>query len=213
MPLPELGQLRSDRRLQAVIATLLVGTVLLGVALHQPPGSTPFDVLAAVLAMVWLVGGLAAGPLPLGYQRGSAGHRRPIEAPILLGALAFGVFALGAVIVSAIGPLHNAVNDVIARADLGSRGLIVGITVVNGIAEEVFFRGAFYAQCPPDRAVTWTTVCYVVVTAASGNVMLVLAGALMGTVFALQRRATGGVLASALTHVTWSTMMIYLLPR
>ena len=43
--------------------------------------------------------------------------------------------------------------------------------------------------------------------------MLVLAAALMGTVFALERRATRGILASTITHVTWSVMMIFLLPR
>jgi membrane protease YdiL (CAAX protease family) len=109
--------------------------------------------------------------------------------------------------------LHDAVNDVVRRADQGSRALVVAITVVNGVAEEVFFRGAFYRLLNPRTAAFWTTVCYVVVTAAAGNLMLVLAAALMGTVWALERRATGGIAASALTHVTWSVLVIFLLPR
>jgi hypothetical protein len=56
-------------------------------------------------------------------------------------------------------------------------------------------------------------VAYVVVTAASGNGMLVFAAAVMGTLFALERRVTRGILAPALTHVTWSALMLFLLPR
>jgi membrane protease YdiL (CAAX protease family) len=197
-----------QRRLVVSVVTLMVGTSLLGVSLRSPAGSGQFYVTAAVLAAVWLVGGLLAGPQQLGGR-----SPREIAWPILLGAVAFGVFALGALIVSGIGPLHDAVNDVVRRADQGSRALVVAITIVNGIAEEVFFRGAFYRLLDPRTAALWTTVCYVVVTAAAGNLMLVLAAALMGTVWALERRATGGILASALTHVTWSVLVIFLLPR
>jgi hypothetical protein len=35
----------------------------------------------------------------------------------------------------------------------------------------------------------------------------------MGTLFAWQRRATGGVQAPLLTHVTWSALMLRFLPR
>ncbi|HZJ04087.1 MAG TPA: hypothetical protein VFD59_01290 [Nocardioidaceae bacterium] len=34
----------------------------------------------------------------------------------------------------------------------------------------------------------------------------------MGTLFGLQRRASGGIQASALTHVTWSLLMLRYLP-
>jgi membrane protease YdiL (CAAX protease family) len=206
-PALETGEARR-RRLIVSVVTLIVGTTLLGVSLQSPAGGTEFYVTAAVLAAVWLVGGLLAGPQQLGER-----SARSIAWPILIGVLAFGVFALGAVIVSGIGPLHHAVNDVVRRADHGSRALVVAITVVNGIAEEVFFRGAFYRLLHPRMAALWTTVCYVIVTAAAGNVMLVLAAALMGTIWALERRATGGILASALTHITWSVLVIFLLPR
>jgi uncharacterized protein len=205
----ETSQVRRRRRV-FVAATLVIGTVLLGFALTRPQGSHSFYVLAAVLAGVWLVGGLLSGPVHLG--RGSNG-RRPILWPVVLGALAFGVFAIGAEAVRWIPSLHHAVDDIIKRADFGSRALIDAITIVNGIGEEVFFRGSVYSAYGRRRPVLWTTVTYVVVTAASGNLMLVFAAALMGTVFALERRATRGILAPAITHVVWSTMMIFLLPR
>ena len=206
---PETPQIIRRRRAVAVV-TLVVGTTLLGFALTRPVGSDAFYVLGAVLAGVWLVGGLLSGPAHLG--RGRSGQR-PVLGPLLAGALAFGVFAVGAEAVSWIPVLHHAVDDIIRRADTGSRALIVVITIVNGIGEEVFFRGSVYSAFGLQRPALWTTVVYVAATAASGNAMLVFAAALMGTVFALQRRATRGILAPAITHVTWATMMIFLLPR
>ena len=34
----------------------------------------------------------------------------------------------------------------------------------------------------------------------------------MGTLFGLQRRASGGIQAPLLTHVTWATLMLRYLP-
>lgn len=42
---------------------------------------------------------------------------------------------------------------------------------------------------------------------------LVAAAVVMGAVFAWERRTTGTVLAPAVTHLTWTTLMITLLPR
>ena len=39
-----------------------------------------------------------------------------------------------------------------------------------------------------------------------------LASGTMGTLFGLQRRATGGIQAPVLTHLTWSTLMLRFLP-
>ena len=83
--------------------------------------------------------------------------------------------------------------------------------MVNGIAEELFFRGAAYAAITR-HPVVWTTVAYTVATAATGNVMLLFAAVLLGVVVGLQRRASGGILAPILTHCTWSIAMLLLLP-
>ncbi len=47
---------------------------------------------------------------------------------------------------------------------------------------------------------------------ASGNPMLGFAGVILGTVNALSRRATGGVLAPMLTHFVWGLIMVLALP-
>jgi hypothetical protein len=46
----------------------------------------------------------------------------------------------------------------------------------------------------------------------SSPFVLVLASAAMGTLLGQQRRATGGIQAPMLTHLTWSTLMLHFLP-
>ena len=110
-----------------------------------------------------------------------------------------------------IEPLADQVGGVLQFAIAGSLPILAVITLVNGIAEELFFRGAAYAAITR-HPVVWTTVAYTVATAATGNLMLSFAAALLGVVVGLQRRASGGILAPILTHCTWSMMMLFVLP-
>ena len=79
----------------------------------------------------------------------------------------------------------------------------------SGVAEEMFFRGALWSGPRPLRT---TTLAYAASTAAAGNPALVLAGLITSMIFGWQRAATGGVLAPAITHVTWSVLMLCFLP-
>jgi membrane protease YdiL (CAAX protease family) len=90
--------------------------------------------------------------------------------------------------------------------------LVVFITVVNGVAEELFFRGALYTALGKAYPVALSTVVYVVAILATGNPMLAFAGIILGAVCALERRATGGVLAPMLTHFFWGLVMVLALP-
>jgi len=204
---------RVRRRRRVVVGvTGLVGAVLLALTLRTGAGSTAFYYLGGALAATWLVGSLVSGPLHLGRLDG----RRHVLVPALLGAGAFAVFAVAAVVVRrvpALDVLDDLVADVISRADTGRLSLVVTVALVNGLAEELFFRGALYSAFGRHRPWLWSTVAYVVVTAATLNVMLVLAAAVMGTLVALERRSTRGVLAPVVTHLTWSLLMIFFLPR
>jgi len=201
------------RRRQLVAAiVVLVGAVVLGWSLRLEPGGNAFYVAAVVLAGVWAAGAFLSGRLHLGRIAGEGEvFVRPILAPILLGLLLVGIFVLGALVVREIDPLADYVSSVLAYADEGSLTILAVITFVNGIAEELFFRGAMYAAIPR-HPVLWTTLAYVVATLATGNVMLGFAAIVLGAVCGLERRASGGVLAPILTHITWSLSMLFLLP-
>lgn len=206
------GALR--RRQVVTAAVVLVGALVLGWSLRLEPGGAVFYGAAIGLAAVWAIGAFASGRLHLGRIAFRDRHIRPIVTPVAVGAVMVGIFILGALVVvnvPALGPLERQVESVITYADRGSIPLLFAITFVNGIAEELFFRGAAYAAITV-HPVLWTTVIYVAATAATGNIMLTFAAALLGLVCGLERRASGGILAPILTHITWSLSMLMLLP-
>lgn len=206
------AQLR--RRQIVTVAVVVAGAALLGVSLRIEPGSPWFYPATLALAAVWFCGAFASGPLHLGrISAWRDGDRliRPIAAPVLLGLGLAGVFVAGGLVVREIDWLDRQVRSVMDFADAGSLPLLLLITLVNGIAEETFFRGAAYAAVTR-HPVTWTTLAYVVATLATGNVMLAFAAILLGAVVGLQRRASGGILAPILTHCTWSAVMLFALP-
>ena len=206
---------RDLRRRQLVtIGFVVLGAVGLAVSLRVDPGSRWFYAASLGVAGVWAVGAFASGPLHLGRISGRQGTSRPVVTPIVLGLLLAGVFVAGAFLVRTLdflGGLEDQVVKVIDYADQGSLPLLVLVTVVSGIAEELFFRGAAYAAITV-QPVLWTTAAYVVATAATGNVMLTFAALLLGLLVGLERRASGGILGPILTHCTWSLTMLLALP-
>lgn len=202
------------RRRRVVSAlTLVVGAVLLAVTLRIPPGDESFYVGGLALAGVWAVGGLAAGRLHVGWAHTrESGLARPVVQPVALALLAVGVFVAGAVVVGAVPWLADRVDAVLDHARYGSLPIVWLITVVTGVGEELFFRGALFAAVGSRHALAVTTLVYTLVTAATGNVMLTFAALLLGLLTGAQRRVTGGVLAPVITHVIWSSSMLVLLP-
>lgn len=199
------------RRQLVTLVFALLGAGVLGVSLRIEPGSVWFYPATLALASVWTLGAFASGPLHLGRIATTDGLRRPVVAPVLLGLALAAVFVLGGLVVREISFLEEQVNTVLEHADQGSGPLLVLVTAVNGIAEELFFRGAAYAAIPR-HPVPATTAAYALATFATGNVMLAFAAVLLGIVVGLQRRASGGILAPVLTHVTWSVTLLLTLP-
>lgn len=212
VPRDQRDTLDALRRRQAVAAVVvLVGAGVLGWSLRLEPGGGLFYGAAVLLAGVWAVGAFLSGRLHLGRISRREDLIRPVLAPILIGLLLVALFVAGALVVREIDPLAAYVSSVLEYADEGSLTALAVITFFNGIAEELFFRGAMYAAIPR-HPVAWTTLAYVVATLATGNVMLAFAAILLGAVCGLERRASGGVLAPILTHITWSLSMLFVLP-
>lgn len=204
---------RVFRRRRVVVGlTLLAGATLLFLSLSTEPGDPSFSLLTLALAATWLVGAFASGPVHLGRMRWGRQLRRPVLQPVAIGLAAVAVFTFGALVVAQVPFLSTSVDAVLDHARQGVLPLIAVIAVVNGIAEEVFFRGALYAAVGPRRPLLVSTVAYALTTVATGNVMLVFAATVLGVLVGLQRRVSGGVLAPILTHVTWSLGMLFILP-
>lgn len=203
---------RFRRRRRVVAATSLAGAGMLGAGLSTEPDSPAFYGMTLGTAATWVVGGVASGRLHLGWMRSGESLRRPIVTPVLTGAGAFGAFYAAALVAKRIPVLERAISSVLSYADQGSDGLVMFTTLANGAAEEVFFRGALYAAVGERRPVLTSTGVYMLATVATRNPALVLASGVMGTLFGLQRRSSGGIQAPLLTHLTWSTLMLRYLP-
>ena len=131
----------------------------------------------------------------------------------MLGLLLLALFLVGAVVVARIPVLRGPVDGLLDHARFGSLAIVAVITAMNGVAEELFYRGALFAAVGRRNAVLVTTIVYAVVAGFSGVPLLVLAAALLGAVVGLQRRVTGGILGPIVTHLTWSLGMLFLLPQ
>lgn len=200
------------RRVVAAI-TLVLGASILGFALQIEPGNALFYPVTFGLAGVWACGALLSGPLHLGHGHTRDGDTsRAVVQSLALGGLLLVLFLVGAVVVARIPALRDPVEDLLAYAAYGSLPLVAFITAVNGVAEELYFRGALYAAVGRSHAVAITTVVYALTTAVAGIPLLVLAAAILGIVVGLQRRVTGGILGATITHITWSVGMLLLLP-
>jgi membrane protease YdiL (CAAX protease family) len=201
------------RRRRVVAATSLLGATVLGLSLSTQPGSRRFYVLTLSTAATWIAGGLASGPLHLGWiQTRDLDLRRPVLTPLATGAGAFGFFYLCALAVRRVPTLDRAVGRVLDFAGHGNGPLVLLTTYANGVGEEVFFRGALYATLTPERAVATSTAVYALATTTTRNPALVLAAGVMGALLGMQRRASGGIQAPLITHLTWSTLMVRYLP-
>jgi uncharacterized protein len=200
------------RRRIVIAVTLAVGATLLGLSFSVRQGDPAFYALTFGLAATWTLGSLLSGPLHLGHILRGGTLRRPIITPIAVGLLLAALFLLGAFVVRTIPPLASLAEDVLGYARLGNLWIIFMITLVNGIAEEFFFRGALFAAIGAWHPVLISTVIYALATIPGGNPVLVFAAVVLGTVVGLQRRASGGVLAPILTHITWSLSMLFVLP-
>ncbi len=201
------------RRRIIVGITLIVGATLLGLSLSVEPGKNSFYLLTLALASTWVIGTFASGPVHLGWAhtRTQTRQARPIVQPVALALLLVAIFTLGALVTAQIPPLRMQILNVLDYASAGWLPLVAAITLINGLAEELFFRGALFAALERHQ-VLWSTALYGLATVATLNPMLIFAALFLGVIVGLQRRVTGGVLGPMLIHVIWSQSMLFVLP-
>ncbi len=201
------------RRRRIVVAIVLVlGAVLLGLSMTRHPGQASFYWLALALGAVWLIGAFASGPLHLGGICWRGRNPRPLITGSATGLVLGGVFVVGGLIAREIPAVSGLITRVLQFADQGSWRLTLAIALLGAIAEELFYRGALYTALGRHHPVLISTILYIAATLASQNLMLGFAAIILGTVCALERRATGGVLAPILTHFVWSLVVVLALP-
>lgn len=201
------------QRRRVVVGVVVVIGAAVVLAMHSKlPGDASFYWLSLVLAAVWSVGAVVSGPLHLGVLRFRGRNERPVFTGTGVGLVLGGVFLLGGLVVQQIPVLAGQVTAILDYTTAVSWRLVVLIAIVNAIAEEMFFRGALFSAFGRRSPLVFSTLLYVAAMMAAGNLMVGVAALVLGTVCAIERRATGGVLAPVLTHLVWSLVMVLALP-
>lgn len=205
-------QLVQRRWVSAV--TLAIASFLVAWTLRISPGDPAIYAVTLALGTTWVVGAMMSGRLYLGSATTRRGYQdsRAIIQSVLLGLLLVGFFLAGAVIIAAIPALRDPFLGLLLHARMGIVPVIVGLLFLNAVAAELFFRGGLYAATGGQHAVLITTFVFALSTVATDIPIIVVGAAVLGAVVGLQRRVTGGVLAPIITHLTWLTGMVFLLP-
>lgn len=99
-----------------------------------------------------------------------------------VGLLLGGVFVLGGLVARQIPVLSDYATQVLEFASQGSLVLVAAITLINGIAEELFFRGALYTALGKYYPAIISTLLYIAAVMATGNPMLGVAAIILGAV-------------------------------
>ena len=206
------GRRTRARRRRVVSATVIAGAGLLAASLSARPGSGRFYLLTTGLAATWAVGALGSGAVPLAAHDPGSVRPRAVLLPVLTGAGAFGAFYAAARVARHVPALHQAIGGVLHYVEDGSTPLVLLVASANAVAEELYFRGALWSSVETSHPLTTTTLVYAATTTVTRNPALVLAGTVTSLLFGLQRRASGSVVAPAITHVTWSLLMLHYLP-
>lgn len=196
-----------------VAVTLVAGAGMLWATLAMIPGSAPFFGLGLASAATWAGGAILAGPISWW------GHESRFPQPVQVvvgvgtGVILFGAFVAVKAASDQTPLLADSVARVLVRADAGPGAMRLAVALMNAIGEEMFFRGALQSAIGRRRAVLWTTGVYTIVTMVTLEPALVAAALVMGFVFSAEKHVTGGLWAPVLTHLTWSTLVLFFLPR
>ncbi|MEP6623442.1 MAG: CPBP family glutamic-type intramembrane protease [Acidimicrobiia bacterium] len=212
-PIPVESAPALRRRRFAVGVTLVVGTVLLRMTITTPRSSVRFGVLGLLLAASWIAGGLLAGPLRAPRPTRTHPNRHEMLEAAAVGLIAFIAFLGANLVARHIAVLAHALDSLLPRMSTSASTLVIAVVAANAVAEEYFFRGALHLAFADRRPGLATVVVYTLVTVVTLNPALVVAAAVMGTVFTLERLATGRVLAPAMTHLVWGLLMLLAFPR
>ncbi len=214
---PRLPPQPSSNRAVAARATLgLIGIVAFAIGHLLTASSGPW--IPLVIAAAVIVAGTFAvdreqlRPPPVGrlLPRGIAG----VGLGLVMAAATFAVYAIVASRPSAI---RGEVADLYAwiQTPPGPVRMIPALVLVI-LAEELVFRGTLYRLCR-DRwgdaaAVLIPTTLYALVHLEARSPLLILLAASCGLVWALQRLATGSLLGTFLTHLSWDLVVLVFWP-
>lgn len=196
----------------AVIVTGVLAGAVLAWSLRIEAGDALFYPATFILAAIYIVGSSVAVRMVGSKFRWHASRRGIRDAVVGGVGLAF-VFFAGAFLVRYIPFLRDPVDELLDYARVGSLVLVLLTTAINGVAEEMFYRGALWRILKPGYRMLVTTALYTAVTALAGVPLLAFAAAAMGVMVAILRERTQSLTPPIIAHLIWSLTMLLVLPQ
>jgi membrane protease YdiL (CAAX protease family) len=135
---------------------------------------------------------------------------------ILAGALLYLATRLFVAVVSGWRAFQRQTTETYALAEgvpIATAAVLAGVMVVG---EELFWRALVqprFAESGRGTGAALTWLAFVLVNSASSRLPIIAAAVVGGAVWALLAWRTGGMLASLLCHLVWTTSMIVRPPR
>lgn len=195
------------RVMARVVLPSVLGFLGLFVSARSPHGSAMFYAATLFTAVVYL-----AAWWQWGDRRAFSPPHPGREAlrGLAIGAGLLGLFVIGGFLVRYFPFMTGSVQELLDNARVGPLAMTLLTTSVNGLGEEMFFRDVVRRTLPRQRAVA--LILYLVVTAAMGVPLLLLAALIVGGAAQYEARRSAHLISPLLLHLTWSIGMLFALP-
>lgn len=203
------------------IATLVLGPLALSLTFTagadgtggDGASATAFVLSSLMLAAVWALGGLAVIRLA-GSDPSVRTMRRGPAALLALGVgtLFAAACAIGGAVLLALPATAGWVGGALETAQTAPAPVVLGVAILAGAGEEVFFRLALTRIT--SGWVRWSlpVALYALATVATGNPGLVLVAIPLGLLATWAWDRTGRWTSPLIVHAVWSLVMVGLFP-
>ena len=215
---PGAGRTQGPHRLLALavaIATLVAGPVALRLAFAAGEGSaslgasTVFAASSLLLAAIWTAGGLTVIALH-GADAAvrTVGRRQAAGARAIAGVIFAIACLVGALVLWSIPATRDWVAGALQTARAAPAAVVLGVALLAGAGEEVFFRLALPRLLTGRLRWLVPIALYAAATVATGNVGLVIVAVPLGASCMAVWKRTGRWSAPLIVHALWSVAMV-----
>lgn len=196
-----------------MIAVCLLALALLITSALAADGSPLFLAATFSVATLYIASWLLWGSPRTTFRANSAA--RDAARGTLLGVLLAAIFLGSALVVREIPALAGPAHDLLNNTREGVPALALTTLLVNGVAEEVFYRRTLIRHLAHSRglAIAGAMLLYMMTAAGLGVPLLVAAAIPMGALTHWEAEKTRSLVSPIFVHIAWSLGMFFLLPH
>lgn len=193
------------------LITLVLGCTLLSTAFAVSATPEFFVPTSLAVALVWTAGGLWARRLIRPRKANAWGWQGSLGLSVAAAVATAILFLVGTWILALLPFTRDFLLAASTAASATQLWLTVLVATLTGWGEEIFFRGALPAYLGR-HGQAWAILVYTASTVFTGNVVLVLAAPILGTICQLVLNRTGRLWTACVVHTGFSLGVVGLVP-